>query len=279
MATRDPFPEWATWMRERGYAPTTMRLYQQIVRRWKRTRKPAKEWLLDVEQASRKKTGLPTETSRVYRRALLTWHEWEGTPVDLALPRVVRFSHPRPAAVLPADLDEVLLGAIAELAEPVSSALTLMFHTGMRSNEAATARLDGLHARGGGLTLVVKAKGGVGAFRTVVVPTDAARALAAYLRGWRAAQPGPWLFPRPRDPSRPLAHHMLYGACEKLSARIGTRVHPHALRHVFATRLAEAGVGTPLVAAAMGHTVAGMTGRYQHPGTDAIADAIERARR
>lgn len=57
---------------------------------------------------------------------------------------------------------------------------------------------------------------------------------------------------------------------------IGRPVHPHALRHTFATRLMRV-VDTPTVQALLGHKHLSSTQRYCHPGRDDLEWAIKQA--
>ena len=53
-------------------------------------------------------------------------------------------------------------------------------------------------------------------------------------------------------------------------------VRPHDLRHTYASILASAGIGLPLVGALLGHTQAQTTARYTHLYVDPLREATER---
>jgi len=71
---------------------------------------------------------------------------------------------------------------------------------------------------------------------------------------WRAERPGDWLFPGV-NPTRPISPKAVFLACRNAaqSAGISKPVHPHSLRHAFATHLLEAGVNLRTIQILLGH--------------------------
>jgi len=279
----DTYPEWAAWMRQQGYAAETARAYQATVRRWKRSRMPATDWLLRENAKGQTRGGPPTASARIYRRALVAWCRWSGEPAPAPLPRVIRLAQPRPASIL--SLAQVIRidAEIEQLPEPYAVLLGLLRATGLRVSEACTARLDGLRRLGSILVLDVTAKTTAQRIgtRTVVIPQHFQAQLVAHLRGWRAGRgDSAWLFPSPRGTktrARPISVDAVREHCVEIGERLGLRLHPHAFRHRFATELVEAGIEMRVIAEALGHHMASMTGRYTHPSIEVVADAVERA--
>ena len=82
---------------------------------------------------------------------------------------------------------------------------------------------------------------------------------------WQQERPKGWLFPG-RDPSRHLTRESVEKACRqaRCKAGIAKRVHPHTLRHSFATHLLERGVNVRVIQRLLGHKNLRATEIYTH---------------
>lgn len=90
--------------------------------------------------------------------------------------------------------------------------------------------------------------------------------LLALLRDyWRACRPATWLFPGVK-PQTALTGGAVQRICKRTARRAGLtkRIHPHTLRHSFATHLLEAGVDLLSVQALLGHSHFNTTAKYLH---------------
>jgi integrase/recombinase XerD len=66
--------------------------------------------------------------------------------------------------------------------------------------------------------------------------------------------------------ARPEAQYQaLYRLVQRTGRAAGIEVHPHSLRHAYATRLVRDGAPGPVVQAALGHASFQTTQRYIHP--------------
>jgi integrase/recombinase XerD len=94
------------------------------------------------------------------------------------------------------------------------------------------------------------------------------------LRGyWRECRPTIWLFAGLR-PGEALTDGTVQRICRRTAKRAGLtkRIHPHTLRHSFATHLLEAGVDLLSVQAILGHSHFNTTAKYLHISQKRLQD-------
>jgi len=96
--------------------------------------------------------------------------------------------------------------------------------------------------------------------RQALLPPKLRELLRCY---WRITHSTDWLFPGAR-PGQPVSVKTVYTACRQaaLSAGIVKSVHPHLLRHAFATHLLESGVNLRTIQILLGHANLETTARY-----------------
>jgi len=132
------------------------------------------------------------------------------------------------------------------------------YGAGLRIGEACSLRICDIDSK----RMVLFVHQGKG-LRDRFVPL-AQRLLEVLRAYWRAERPaGPYLFPGP-DGSRPLGRGALHTALKQAAkeAGIAKRVHPHLLRHSFATHLLEDGTDLPTIQLLLGHSSIMTTVRY-----------------
>ena len=151
--------------------------------------------------------------------------------------------------------------------------LELLYGAGLRVSECCGLDLDSVDLRRG--TLTVLGKGAK--VRRLPLGRPACDAVAAYVAGARPAllrEPTTALFVNarglrltPRDARRVLARHPLAD---------GRTLHPHALRHAYATHLLEGGADLRAVQELLGHADVGTTQVYTHVTRDRLWSVYER---
>jgi site-specific recombinase XerD len=139
--------------------------------------------------------------------------------------------------------------------------LEVMYGAGVRVSEAVA--LDVRHLDLERMTLLVRGKGNKE--RLTVIGEPARVALERYLRGRGRGAGGDGPLFLNRDGGR-LSQRAIQILVRKyaMKAGIDTRVHPHLLRHTFATHLLDGGAELRVVQELLGHTSPNTTQIYLH---------------
>ena len=160
-----------------------------------------------------------------------------------------------------------------EVARLIDSALTplhrlvlmILYGTGLRRAEVTQLQVKDIDTE----RMVLHILGGKGRKdRDVMLSPTLLEALRQY---WRTVpnKPRTWLFPGGRHHNqlqRPMTCKVVWYACEQAALRAGLDkpVHPHTLRHCFATHLLEAGVDLRTIQLLLGHSDLKATTVYLH---------------
>ncbi len=92
--------------------------------------------------------------------------------------------------------------------------------------------------------------------------------LGALREHWRRHKPKEWLFPGRTDHKGdfPICSKVVWLACHEAAKRAGLerKVHPHVLRHAFATHLLDADTDLRTIQVLLGHSNLEQTARYLH---------------
>jgi integrase/recombinase XerC len=155
--------------------------------------------------------------------------------------------------------------------------LELLYGAGLRVSECCGLDLGDIDARRATVTVLGKGS----KVRRVPLGEPAIEAVGRYVEAARAvfsqvpgAEPGPALLLNargrrmsPRDVRRVIARHPLAD---------GRILHPHALRHAYATHLLEGGADLRSVQELLGHADVGTTQIYTHVTRDRLRSVYER---
>jgi integrase/recombinase XerD len=178
-----------------------------------------------------------------------------------------RIPLPRYESKLPAILSKEEVKALLEAPRNLGhrAILATMYGAGLRVSEVANLKV---HDVDGGRK-VISVRGGKGRKdRQVMLPHTLREVLAAY---WRWKRPTEWFFPGDK-PDSPISQKAIFLACRKAAqtAGIAKPVHPHSLRHAFATHLLEDGANLLVIQTLLGHKSLKTTARYLHLAASTI---------
>jgi integrase/recombinase XerD len=174
---------------------------------------------------------------------------------------IERIPLPRYEKKLPVILSPVEVKRLLETPKNLShrTILTTMYAAGPRVSEVATLKPSDIDSGRG----VIWIRGGKGRKdRQVLLPPKLLELLRVYFR-WK--RPKEWLFPG-AHPDQPISTKAIFLACRKAAQKAGISkaIHPHSLRHAFATHLLEAGVDLRTIQLLLGHAKLETTARYLH---------------
>jgi site-specific recombinase XerD len=168
---------------------------------------------------------------------------------DLPLPKVER--RPLPTVLSP---DEVarLINAAPNLR--YRTILMTLYSTGMRREELCYVRTEDIDKE----RMVIRIRHGKGGKeREVPLSPKLLEQLRAYYQSVKPKHRNGWLFPsiQERHAGEPITDKAVWHACESAARRAGItkHVHPHTLRHCFATHLFDNGADLPVVQRLLGH--------------------------
>jgi site-specific recombinase XerD len=175
--------------------------------------------------------------------------------------------YPRRQKKLPIvlDVEEVgqLLSAVPYLKH--RTALMAQYSAGLRISETAHLQVKDIDSR----RMVLRIDQGKGKKdRYVPLSPTLLTALRDY---WKLYRPSSWLFPGCR-PDKPIHISCIQAACRRAMKKAGITkpVHPHTLRHSFATHLLEAGVDLRTIQLILGHRGLNSTAIYLHIARTAL---------
>jgi len=174
--------------------------------------------------------------------------------------------YPKKAMHLPTILSHEEVARLLDAARPPVHRTLLMalYATGLRRAELARLKVSDVDSQ----RMVIHVQGGKGRKDRDVLLSPTL--LDELRRHWRRLRrkPSVWLFPGKSSPTsdRPITPKVIYHACKRAARRAGlpNGVHPHTLRHCFATHLLEAGADLRTIQMLLGHSDLEETTIYLH---------------
>jgi site-specific recombinase XerD len=248
----------------------TRAVYARTARRWEDQDERPEEWLkknLDSIDNARTFNGL--------NAAAKYWAEWKGYELPtFKLPRRLR----NPPSNLRESLNDPELAAfyaaLEEVDEPYATILELLPKTGFRISEMTGLKHTSLTQKGRHHGIEVVGKGE----KTRWVPLS--KSAQAVIKDYqdRENPKGLFLFPNPKDlrrPVTPASVRLHLREMRKALPGYAAKVTPHILRHTWATRAMQKGVGLKIIQTVLGHASIATTALYQHPSVSDLAEAME----
>ena len=273
-------------LERRNYSPNTIRSYIRAVEEYARyfKRSPAELGLDEIRtyQAhllGKRKLSSRTVSQRLaalrflYVKTLRRSWDLELTP------------YPKQPQRLPDVLSQEEVARLIDAADSLFHRAILMtlYGTGVRREELIRLQVADIDSR----RMVVHVRGGKGRKdRDVMLSPQLLFALRKHLRALYR-RPKVWLFPGGswHTSDAPISLSVPAFACRLAAERAGLdkRVHPHLLRHCFATHLLEAGADLRTIQMLLGHRDLEQTAIYLHvsarhlSSVDSPLDALELA--
>jgi len=255
-------------LRRRNFADSTIRSYLHAVEHYS-------------HYFRRRPDQLGPEHIREYQAAFFTKLKFSPNTVILRLAALRFFyiqvlkrgwsiaetPYPKKVLHLPEILSQEEVARLIDAAEFPFHRILLMtlYATGARRAEVAHLKISDIDSQ----RMVIHIRGGKGGKdRDVMLSRKLLDALRVYWRGLRQ-KPTNWLFPGNRwhTASYPVTTKVLWTACQNAAQRAGLEhkhIHPHTLRHCFATHLLEAGADLRTIQMLLGHRDLEETTIYLH---------------
>ena len=210
---------------------------------------------------------------RIFFRFLVQRRMLEGDPTEfLGVPKVERYL---PETLSTPEVTRLIQAAAGgtPLERRDRAIVELLYASGLRVSELCQARLENLDLEHGFIRVVGKGN----KQRLVPVGSGARQALERYLSSGRPELVGPKtggeVFLSVRG--KKLTNQRIWQLLGELAARAGLEknVHPHMLRHSFATHLLQGGADLRIIQEMLGHADISTTQVYTHVDTRGLQSA------
>jgi len=262
-------------LERRNYSQATARTYVSAIRRFAAHfhRSPDQLGPLEIREyqlhlyhrkLDPKSIRVQTAALRFFYRKVL--HQRLSAD-DLPLPKLLRRQIP---IVLSPEEVTRLIDAAPNLRH--RTILMTLYSTGMRRSELCHLRPEDIDKE----RMIVRIRQGKGGKdREVPLSPKLLEQLRTYYRSLKRRNG--WMFPslQARRSEEPITHKVVWHACREATRRAGITkaVHPHTLRHSFATHLFENGAELPVIQTLLGHADPRDTMIYLHLATRKLREA------
>ena len=254
-------------LQRRDYAETTINSYIRIVEDFSRRfqRPPdclGPKHIREYQSELFKKRKLAASTVTVYLAALRFFYTktlkkgWSAAETP----------YPKKAEHVPSILSQQEVARLIDAADNSFHRTLLMtlYATGVRRAELTHLKISDVDSQ----RMVIHVQGGKGRKdRDVMLSSKLLKELREHWRRLRR-KPSEWLFPgnRQHTHDKPISTKVVWHACRNAAKRAGIKkqVHPHTLRHCFATHLLEQGADLRNIQMLLGHNDLEQTTIYLH---------------
>ena len=254
-------------LQRRNYAETTIRSYIRIVEDFSRRfqRPPDRlgpQHIREYQSELFKKRKLAASSVTVYLAALRFFFTktlkkgWSAAETP----------YPKKAEHVPSILSQQEVARLIDAADTSFHRTLLMtlYATGVRRAELTQLKISDVDSQ----RMVVHIRGGKGRKdRDVMLSPKLLKELREHWRRLKR-KPSEWLFPGRHDhgSDQPIDTKTVWHACRNAAKRAGIKkqVHPHTLRHCFATHLLEHGADLRNIQMLLGHNDLEQTTIYLH---------------
>lgn len=262
-------------LERRNYSQATVQTYIDAIRRFAEHfhRSPDHLGPLEIReyQLHLYQRKLHPQTIRVHTAALRFFYRkvlhQRLSADDLPLPKLLRRQIP---IVLSPEEVTRMIDATPNLRH--RTILMTLYSTGMRRSELCHLRPEDIDKE----RMVVRIRQGKGGKdREVPLSPKLLEQLRTYYRSVKVRNG--WMFPslQTRRPNQPITQKAVWHACREATRRAGITkpVHPHTLRHSFATHLFDNGAELPVIQTLLGHSDPRDTMIYLHLATRKLREA------
>jgi site-specific recombinase XerD len=156
------------------------------------------------------------------------------------------------------------------------TAILLMMDCGLRATECVTLKMENFDFKKKVVLIRSLKKRGHELVREIPISTRLLETLAEYLTTYKAEKDD-YLFPNPSNKNEHVSRKSLNRLCERLKENNPSfsELHPHALRHTFATQLLANGAELHNVKTLLGHQSFNTTLIYNHTPIEILRKNIE----